>query len=484
MAFTLIWPELSLDVFLSLLLFTAHVVVLIRAITRPHRDPTSRIAWVAIITLVPLLGIIAYFWLGEVTIGQARMNRIRAAEARFSDATSNSPAPRAIDPNAAALFDLAHSINGLQPVAGSRFELLPDSNSAIDALVRDIAAARDHVHICFYIWLEDRNGMRVAEAVAQAARRGVACRVIADAVGSRAFIGSRHWQLMKQAGAQLTAALDDIPRLGHYAMGRIDLRNHRKIVVIDHRITYCGSQNCADPEFRIKARYAPWVDILLRCTGPIAHQQQYLFLATWVAETGMMPDLAPCPVDDEPGADGLAQIIGTGPTTRSHAMSDMFVACIYAARAELFITTPYFVPDQAILNALCAAPRRGVKTTLILPRNNDSRLVALASRSSYADLLASGITLLEYIPGLLHAKTLTIDGSISLIGSANMDRRSLDLNFENNLLIADRQTTQAIRARQQTYADQSRQVTDEEIRTQRLRTRLLQNTVGMMAPVL
>ena len=126
----------------------------------------------------------------------------------------------------------------------------------------------------------------MADAVCAAARRGVACRVMVDALGSRAFIRSPRWRQLQDAGVRVLATLDDIPRLGHLAVGRLDLRNHRKVAVIDNRIAFCGSQNCADPEFRVAARFAPWVDILLRCEGPVVRQAQHLFLSTWIAETG------------------------------------------------------------------------------------------------------------------------------------------------------------------------------------------------------
>src|SRR5262249_11860304 len=161
-----------------------------------------------------------------------------------------------------------------QPVGGNTAHLLADSNATIDAMVADIDAAKDHVHLLFYIWLPDNNGRKIIEALKRAAARGVACRVIADDLGSRALIRSAHWQDMRQAGVRVANELPIGNPLVRPFMGRIDLRNHRKIVVIDDRITYCGSQNCADPEFLVKAKYAPWVDAMMRFEGPIARQNQ------------------------------------------------------------------------------------------------------------------------------------------------------------------------------------------------------------------
>ena len=242
--------------------------------------------------------------------------------------------------------------------------------------------------------------------------------------------------------------------------GRIDLRNHRKIVVIDDLITYCGSQNCADPEFRVKAKYAPWVDAMMRFEGPIARQNQFLFASDWMTYVDENLDellSKPLPLPMAGGA--TAQVIGTGPTMRYSAMPEMFESLMFAARREIVITTPYYVPDEALQNALCTTAYRGVDTTIIFPARNDSWIVGAASRSYYADLLTAGVKIYEYEGGLLHTKSLTLDGEVTLIGSANMDRRSFELNYENNILFHDPALTGAVRERQQEYISRSNRVT-------------------------
>ncbi len=497
MPFALGWPHHPLGLAFSLALLGLHLLVAMRAITRPDRTPASRVAWVAVIMSIPTLGVIAYLLLGETSIGHRRATRLRQAERSLVRPSSADAGP-ALEPPLLELSELCATVNGLHAVGGNRIELLGrpdatpqqpmlDSDAAIDALVADIAAAREHVHISFYIWLDDDNGGRVADAVAAAAQRGVECRVMADALGSRAFVRGPRWRQLRRAGVSLLATLDDIPRIGHLAVGRLDLRNHRKLVVIDNAIAYCGSQNCADPQFRVLARFAPWVDIFLRCEGPVVRQAQWLFLSAWIAETGessleALPTAQPMPVRFEPGV--TAQMYGTGPSTPGDAMSDSFVGAIYAARRELLITTPYFVPDEALLRALCAAPKRGVATTIVFPARNNSPLVACACRSAYPALLESGVAIHEYPLGLLHAKSLTADGRFALVGSANMDRRSMQLNFENNLLVADAAATAAIRQRQMGYLSVSPAVSVETVKAWPLHVRLLQNAVGMMAPVL
>jgi cardiolipin synthase len=290
---------------------------------------------------------------------------------------------------------------------------------------------------------------------------------------------------MAAAGVKVAKALPIGNPLLKPFRGRIDLRNHRKIVVIDHHITYCGSQNCADPEFRVKAKYAPWVDLLMRFEGPVARQNQWVFAVDWMTyvDEDMSPLLRdPVPPAAEPGI--AAQVIATGPTVRESAMPEMFAELMHAARDELILTTPYFVPNEAMQSALRSTVSRGVETTLVVPARNDSWIVAAASRSYYEDLLEAGIRIFEYSGGLLHAKSLTFDGQVALIGSANLDRRSFDLNYENNILIQDAATTATLRERQMSYVAASREVSLDEVRNWSLAKKLGNNTVAMFGPVL
>lgn len=289
---------------------------------------------------------------------------------------------------------------------------------------------------------------------------------------------------MQAAGVKLGVALSISHPLLRAPFRRIDLRNHRKIVVIDNAITYCGSQNCADPEFRVKAKFAPWVDALMRFEGPIAQQNQRLFVMDWMCATNEnLEDLVRQSLRaPQPGF--AAQVIGTGPTVRFSAMPELFAALIYAARQELIITTPYYVPDESLQNALCSSAYRGVKTTMILPAHNDSWIVGGASRSYYADLLAAGVVIREYPDGLLHTKSLTIDGEITLIGSANMDRRSFELNYENNILFRDAELTAAMRGRQLQYLARSQPVTREMVAMWPWQRRFWNNTLALLGPVL
>jgi cardiolipin synthase len=476
--------------FISILFHVVlEIALIIRVMTRPHRDPASRIAWVAVIAALPIVGMLAYILLGETNVGHRRVARMKEAIRRLPPiATASSCEEENAQPHVPEryqhLFRAGKSISGFDVIGGNSARLMADSNATIDSMVEDIDAATDHVHLLFYIWLPDNNGMKMVEALKRAAGRGVKCRAMADDLGSRTMIRSQHWQEMQEAGVHVARALPIGNPLLRPLHGRIDLRNHRKILVIDGLITYCGSQNCADPEFLVKAKFAPWVDAVIRFEGPIVRQNQHLFASDWMSYADEQIDsLLQSPIS-APQAGFPAQVIGTGPTVRYSAMPEMFESLFHAARNELVISTPYYIPDESMQNALCAAAWRGVETTIIFPARNDSWIVGGASRSYYADLLKAGVQIHEYVGGLLHTKSLTLDGEITLIGSANMDRRSFDLNYENNILFYDPDLTADVRARQHEYLSKSQPVTREMVESWSLTTRLWNNTLATLGPVL
>lgn len=457
--------------------------VAVHILLRRHRQPEARAAWLLIVVLLPYLGALSYLLLGQTSIGRRRALVMERTFAALPRPDAPDTLPRVSD-RAAEMLRAGRAISGYPATSGNAARLMADSDAAITTMIADIDAARHHVHVLFYIWLDDGNGTRMAEALIRAAGRGVACRIMVDDLGSRGFVKSALWQRMAKAGVQGRTALPVGNPLLRMLKGRIDLRNHRKLLVIDNAITYCGSQNCADPAFLPKARFGPWVDVMLRLTGPVVRQNQHLFASDWMGNGG--DDITPLLSTAPPPPEGnlTAQVIATGPTFHASAMAEMFTSLAYAAQRRLFITTPYYVPTQALQSAICAAARRGVAVTLVLPARNDDFAVGATSRSHYESLLEAGVRIHEFLPGLLHAKTLTLDDEMTLIGSANMDRRSFDLNYENNILLVDPAITQAMRARQESYLLQSRQITPDETGGWGIGLRLMHNILAIVGPVL
>jgi cardiolipin synthase len=474
------WESIS-----SVVLLAAEAATIVRALLRPHREPASRLAWIIAILALPILGIILYLLLGETRISGPRRAHGREINARLPRPPGNVGCTADLTGGEHwAPFALARTVNHLEPTEGNGAHLARDNDAAIDEMIADIDAARENVHACFYIWLADNNGVRLKNAFVRAAARGVKVRLLADALGSRRLIASNHWRDMRESGCEVRVALPVGNPIWTVIRGRVDLRNHRKLLVLDNRIAWCGSENAADPEFRIKARYAPWVDIMSRWQGPVARHCQYLFVSDWIAEGG--EDISSLLTGPLPGPSGtiLAQVLGTGPTAEFDAMPACFSELIHCARDELVVTTPYFVPDEQLLFALTSAARRRVRTIMLFPKRNDNWIVAAASRSYYKDLLDAGAEIYEFRHGLLHAKTMVVDRRLGLIGSANLDRRSFELNFENNILFKDPAFAALVRARQDQFLAQCDPVTRDDVERYGMLLRIWQNLLATLSPML
>ncbi|GLR63831.1 cardiolipin synthase [Marinospirillum insulare] len=464
------------------------LVFTLRILLRDDLSPPGRLAWFIVLNALPYVGSLFYFLFGEIDLGNHATKRhdeifgeINAQASSFMGKSDY--CYQCIEQVYQPAFLYGGSINGFHPLDGNIAELMPDSETTLTRMIADIDAATDQVHVLYYIWLTDITGTALAEALMRAAQRGVTCRVLADGLGSRHLIKSVLWQRMKEAGVHLAVALPINNIIYTLITSRIDLRNHRKITVIDSRITYCGSSNSADPEFLVKKKYAPWIDIMLRFKGPVVAQNQLLFASDWMQATGEA--FNSIHLATEVFEKGFpAQVMGFGPTERTGAAPQLFSNLFACAQESILLTTPYFVPDTTVLEALCTAAHRGVKVTLIFPKKNDSWIVAAASHSYYRRLLDAGCTIFEHRKGLLHSKILTVDGKVSLIGSSNLDLRSFDLNYENNLLLQDRQLTQAINERQFTYIEGSDEVKLPEVLNWPFYRRISNNVVATLGPIL
>ena len=483
-------------------LLTIHFILLLiislRVLARHDLTSSARLAWLVILFLLPYIGVIVYWLFGEIHLGYKFADKY---EQIIRDLHNQSPKVlgdketlnTAVKPEYQAAFAYSANVTGFQTTVGNSAELMADATETQARMLADFDAATDHIHVLYYIWLIDGMGIDTAQALIRAAKRGVTCRAMVDGMGSRKMVGSKIWQDMQDAGVQVSVALPIRNMIKVLLFSRIDLRNHRKITVIDGKIGYCGSRNCADPEFRVKPKYAPWVDIMLRVEGPIVAQNQMLFASDWLMKN---PDTSvnsfPYFTESKTAADGdhnedksvVAQVFADGPTQRQGTTPQFLNTLINQTRHTLTISTPYFVPDYSLVSTLCATAYRGVKVTMIFPKHNDSLVVAATSRSYYWELLEAGVSIYEYKPGLLHAKTLTVDDEISLIGSTNLDLRSFDLNYENNVLISDKDLTGQIIERQQRYLADSEQVRRKDVEEWPLYYKIWNNVVATMGPVL
>ncbi len=449
------------------------------------------LAWLLILLFFPFGGIALYLLIGENRLGQWRVARYNRLSSEIDAETVSIWRHHHLDWNQEQdayrqAARMGTAVSGFPPVGGNALELISECDKMVDRLIGDIDSAQHHCHLLYYIWMESGCGVRVVSAMVRAAQRGVQCRVIVDSVGSRPFLRSPLAAQLRDAGVQVIEALPVNPIRMLFA--RIDLRNHRKIAVIDGRIGYAGSQNITDDTFKFNPHYGigPWVDATLRLEGPAVHALQTIFLRDWILDSydefASFEDFFPEFPPTEGGS--IVHVIPSGPGTQIDAVHQSFLSTIYAAREELVITTPYFVPDEATKAAICMAALRGVEVTLVVPKEPDAPLVAAAARSHYLDLLEAGVNLYEFHAGLLHSKTMTTDRKLAIMSSANVDMRSFWLNFEVTLFIYDDDFSSLVRFMQKDYLNQARKVKREDWNNRNIFQRFGDNCAQLVGPLL
>ena len=398
------------------------------------------LAWFLIVVLVPLIGIGLYILIGERPVGRKLTRKIIRMDKEYAAITENMRQRYQTDKQllpieGRALSLLAESNNGSPVIAGNKIELFTSSLKILQLFIDEINQAKNTLHLEFYIWALGGDADRVGEALIAAAKRGVVCKVLLDSLGSKDWFKSTWPKRFRDAGIEVTEALPI--QIGRFQFRRADLRLHRKIFVIDSAIVWTGSMNMVDPRsFKQDSGVGEWVDAMVRIEGPVASQFELTFSFDWSVDNPKIThfnDVAP--VATPPEGRALAQEFSSGPVYRDDILYQVLLSAIMDARKELTITTPYFGPDDGLIQALMAAAGRGVNVTLIVPKLNDSTLVAWSSRSFYADLMSAGVNIAEFHGGLLHTKSLLIDKRVAIFGSVNFDQRSLRLNFEISLIV-------------------------------------------------
>jgi cardiolipin synthase len=383
-----------------------------------------------------------------------------------------------VDPALSPAVALAEKLGGSPILGGNAVELLVDYDGTIARLVTDIDRAENHVHLLFYIFADDRATAPVIEALGRAAKRGVRCRVLADALGSRAGLRTLRPRLTAM-GVAVHALLP--VSLLPWRKARLDLRNHRKIAVLDGRVGYTGSQNLIAADFKGGIAYE---DLMARVTGPAVLELQYVFAADWFLETNEVLDgEAEFPAPEITGG-APAQALPSGPDFPTQNNQRLFVALVHGARKRVVLTTPYFIPDEPLLQALQTAALRGVEVHLVVSEKGDHVIVSLAQRSYYEDLLEAGARIHLYREIFLHAKHLSVDDSVAVIGTSNLDIRSFALNAEVMLMIYDRGVAARLAAEQERYFANSRLLTLSAWRQRSFGSKLAQNLARLLSPLL
>jgi cardiolipin synthase len=470
--------------------FALQAGIAIRVVMQ-RRSTGETMAWIMVVFALPIVGPAIYLIVGELRLGRRRARRFIELTQPVKRWLADIRARSLVDwsqlaPNLEQVSDLCERTIGVPALAGNQVELIGDWQAVFARLLSDIAAAESSCHLEFYIWSDGGEADNIVDALIRARQRGVVCRVLVDSVGSHAFRHGPVAARMRAAGVMVQDALPG--GLLRMPFVRVDLRLHRKIVVIDGRIGYTGSLNLVDPRyFKKDAGVGQWVDAMVRIEGPAVEALQITFLADWYVETDC--DLAELQksgdaIPQPRRGDSAVQVMPSGPDLPGRALEQVLLQAVYSSRDELVLTTPYFLPSEALSIALIAAALRGVKVVLVVPRNVDSRLVRFASGSVKGDLLEAGVRIALFHDGLLHTKSVTIDGEFSLFGSVNLDPRSLRLNFEILLAMYDSTFTGQLRELQQSYIDRSQLIDLQAYRNRPRTHQAAENFARLLGPLL
>jgi cardiolipin synthase len=450
------------------------------AILLQRRSAAATIAWLLALLLLPFVGLILYRFLGPLRLKRKRLRR-HVGRRVIEDALSAMDAIRASGNSEVQVARVPLAMREAPPLHARAVDMYFDGVSTYAAIVEAIEAARHHVHLEYYIFEPDQIGTRLRDLLVKKAREGVTVRLLLDGTGSghvhRGFL-----KPLREAGAEV--AWFNPLSLRWIRTRRIDFRCHRKIIVCDGVVGFTGGMNVADVHSAELSK-SYWRDTHLRIEGAAVLPIQRIFVEDWYFATGRLPPRTSelFPVHDGVGS-RVVQIVASGPDHDYLTIHDTYFTAITQAASRVWLTTPYFVPDEPILTAMCTAARRGVDVRLIVPLHGDSLLIDLAARSYVPELLASGVRVYEYLPRFVHAKTIVVDEDLAIVGTANLDNRSFRLAFELTALMFDRELTARLaRAFEADLAD-CRAMSGPSYENQTLFRRLGEASARLLSPLL
>jgi len=461
--------------------------VLLQRRGRPH----SAVSWLLVLFALPWIGIILWWAIGRKYLERQRRRRRKAAartafaltRVREDDADATT-APLDLLPIQRMPLEEAEWV--FPPTIGNRVRLLVDAAEAYPAMESAIRAARQHIHISFYIWNDDATGRAWRDLLVEKARAGVQVRLLLDGLGSRFARRRNLMRPLEQAGGEVAFFL---PLTLWSSRPTINFRNHRKIVLADGCTGFLGGINIGD-EYT-----TGWHDLALQLEGPTVDQLQETFAEDWFFATGreiVTPQIfcqwqtpegraaLPAPDDDQ----AVCSILASGPHTPHNFTHDALFLSMAQAKERVYITTPYLIPEESTMAALRTAVYRGVDVRVLVPAKSDAWVVQWAGRSYYPDLLAAGVRLYEYQPNILHAKSVVIDNDLSIVGSANIDVRSFRLNFEASCLARSKPLARRLLDLFSRNLQHSREITHEDVQRRSYLSQLGDAAAHLLSPLM
>lgn len=468
--------------------FVIRVVAVI--VVPRNRRPTSGMAWLLAIFFIPYLGVLLFLLIGYRTLPKKRLAMQAEINQFILDNTEGMERPPRGEqwpPWLASVVELNRTLGALPLVGDNSATLLGDYNGTFASMIADIDRAERYVHVEFYILSFDTTTAPFFDALERAVARGVSVRVLMDHIQSMRKPGYRKTKRrLTTAGVRWELMLPLQPFKGKWQ--RPDLRNHRKLLIVDGAVGYMGSQNVIDRTYNERSnirRGLKWKDLMTRVEGPIVGELNAIFLTDWYSETQELLSRDLDPVHPAIVSDPLdCQVVPSGPGFKGENNLRLFLALLYYAQERIIITSPYFVPDESILYAITTATQRGIHVELFVSEIGDQALVYHAQRSYYEELLRAGVIIYMYkAPYILHAKHFTIDDDVAVIGSSNMDMRSFSLNMEVSMMVRGKTFVQQLRAVEDSYRKDSRELTLDEWMKQPLRSTILDNLARLTSAV-
>jgi cardiolipin synthase len=479
-----------------LLLALLELIVIFGFVLDGRRQPAATLAWLMAVAFLPVLGVFLYATFGRQRITRSG-RRLRKHKSRVMNAMRlHGVAPgeqlsSTADPRTPPTLTLAKAIRAPLATGGNVSTLLVDAEAAYAAMELAIFGARHHLNVEFYIWNDDATGRRFRDALVTRARDGVEVRVIVDAFGC-VGLPSDFFDPLVLAGGKAAFFAPVGGWTKWLRRGRVDFRNHRKILVADGRVGFTGGINIGDEYLGLDPHLGNWRDTHVRIEGPAVLGLQQAFIEDWLWATEDLlrepttpgaPPFFPTFTSPLPG-DDVVLVVDSGPDSQWTPIHRLHVHAIANAHTRVWLTNPYFLPDKVMEEALVTAALRGVDVWVILPERNDSRLVYYASAALFRPLLDAGVRIFRYRGGFVHAKTLLVDKWVATVGSANMDVRSFQLNFELNAFMFSDAFTQDVAAAFLRDLESTVEVTRRDEYKVGYLTRLLRQGASLLSPML
>jgi len=458
-----------------------------------NRSPQSTLAWFLVLALLPIFGVLLYFLFGRSRWRRKKhLHRVEERRKIFREILGskqiNSVIPPIQNEQSAGLMKVVQKFGGGPAANETTTKLLTNGEETFTEIIKAIENAQHHIHIQYYIYRSDEIGKKLRSILIQKAQAGVIVRFLYDGLGSYSL--RKHFlQPMKEAGVEVLE-FDSI--LSPWLLETVNYRNHRKIVIVDGKFGFTGGLNVGDEYLGRSKKFPIWRDSHLKIEGKALYKLQAIFLEDWIYASSGLNSYSWEPYMTKqyfpnygvPDAEGAVQIVASGPSSHDTSIRNALLAAMGSAKKSIWIATPYFIPDQETFTLLRLSAIAGIDVRILYPGKSDSVISDQASQSYFAPLLEVGVSIYRYKDGFMHAKIVLIDDEIATIGTANMDIRSFELNYE--LIAILYESTAVIDVKRDFEQDfkASTEVRWEDFQNRSIRKRILESLMRLISPLL